>query len=261
MDIGWKSILASSLMFALASTRPAMAGTDCRATSGRQTVAVIELYTSEGCDSCPPADRWLSAIEVPREMAIPLSLHVDYWDRLGWKDRFASAGLTERQYEQKRRQGSAYVYTPQVLLQGRDFRQWGVRGEPAASLAAVNARPPRAHIDLEVERQGDKARVMVQVAVPDARDRGRSQVVVALVQDALVSQVTAGENRGKRLAHDHVVRRWHAQRLAESGGSLREQVAFALPEEIGPLSIVAFVEDVQTGEVLQALALPMCAEK
>ena len=257
MDVARKFLWVTTMLAAL----PVMAGTDCRTTSPRQAVAVIELYTSEGCDSCPPADRWLSKIDVPRDSAIALSLHVDYWDRLGWKDRFANAGMTARQYEQKRRQGTEYVYTPQVLLQGRDFRNWSVRGEPAASIVAINARPSRADIELAANRQLDKARVDVRVSVPDARDRAHAQVVVALVQDGLVSQVTAGENRGKRLMHDHVVRQWHAEHLSDTSGVMREQLSFDLPADGGPISFVALAEDRQTGEVLQALALPFCMNK
>jgi len=84
------------------------------------TVALLELYTSEGCDSCPPADRWLSGLELgtPPLRAVALAFHVDYWDRLGWRDRFGSAVFTERQHEQQSRRHAAFVYTPQVLLQG-----------------------------------------------------------------------------------------------------------------------------------------------
>jgi hypothetical protein len=101
----------------------------------------------------------------------------------------------------------------------------------------------------------------VHINVPDARDRARAQIAVALVQDGLVSQVTAGENRGKRLSHDHVVRDWHVGRSLDAAGEMREYLTFALPAEAGPVSIVAFAEDAQTGEVLQAVALPMCMSK
>ena len=235
---------------------------DCRAQSARQTVALIELYTSEGCSSCPPADRWLSGIDLAPTSAIELALHVDYWDRLGWKDRFATAGHTARQYEQMRRQKSEYVYTPQVLLQGRDFRQWGVRGEPAGAVAAINARPARAQIELVAIADGDSARVDVHYNVADARDRARARPVVALVQDRLSNAVSAGENAGRRLAHDHVVRAWHASPASpalDAAGELRERVTFALPADSGPLSVVAFVEDAASGDVLQALALPFAA--
>ena len=257
MGVKWKYLCVVAMLASL----PVMAGTDCRATSPRQTVAVIELYTSEGCDSCPPADRWLSKIDVPQDSAIPLSLHVDYWDRLGWRDRFANASMTERQYDQKRRQGTEYVYTPQVLLQGRDFRNWSARGEPAASIAAINARVARADIELAANRQINGVQVNVQVSVPDVRDRARAQIVVALVQDGLVSQVTAGENRGKQLLHDHVVRQWHAEHLSDTGGVMREQLSFDLPAGGGPISFVALAEDAQTGEVLQALSLPFCMNR
>lgn len=234
---------------------PAAVQADCRAQSSGQTVAVIELYTSEGCDSCPPADHWLSGIDLPASSAIALALHVDYWDRLGWKDRFATAGFTARQYEQMRRQGSEFVYTPQVLVQGRDFRQWGVRGEPAAAVAAINAQPARATIGLAAEVSKATARIDVSVSAVQARDRARTAIV--MVQDRLVSTVSAGENAGKRLTHDHVVRQWHAAPGLDSAGELHERITFALPAEGGPLSVVAVTEDGATGEILQALALPL----
>jgi hypothetical protein len=236
-----------------------MAHAQCRAQSGKQTVALLELYTSEGCSSCPPADRWFSGIDLAPASAIALALHVDYWDRLGWTDRFASAGYTARQYEQMRRQHAAYVYTPQVLLQGRDFRQWGVRGEPASAVAAINARPSRAAVELLASVNGDTALVDVRVNVPQTRDRPGARVVVALVQDQLTSTVSAGENAGRRLQHDHVVRQWHAAPGLDAAGDLRERVAFKLPRDSGPLSVVAFAEDAATGDVLQALAMPIAA--
>jgi hypothetical protein len=134
MNSRWKPLLAAVL-----TCFPVWAHADCRAQSPSHTVALIELYTSEGCDSCPPADRWLSQIDARGDAVVALSLHVDYWDRLGWKDRFANAALTARQYDEMQRQQTAFVYTPQVIVQGRDFRHWGVRGEPAASIAAINA--------------------------------------------------------------------------------------------------------------------------
>ncbi len=236
---------------------PAAAQAGCHAQSASQTVAVIELYTSEGCNSCPPADRWLSGIDLPASSAIPLALHVDYWDRLGWKDRFAAPGFTARQYEQMRRQGSEFVYTPQVLVQGRDFRPWGVRGEPAGAVAAINAHPPRAAIGLAAEVQGNTARVDVAVSVAQEQDRARARIAVILVQDHLVSTVTAGENAGKRLTHDHVARQWHTARGLDAAGELHEQTTFTLPADGGPLSVVAFAEDGATGDILQALALPL----
>jgi hypothetical protein len=231
----------------------------CDAKSSDRQVTLIELYTSEGCDSCPPADNWLSRLTRTDETrAIAIAFHVDYWDRLGWTDRFASAKYTARQQEQMHRQQSSFVFTPQVILQGRDFGQWSASGQPAAAIAAVNSRPARALIELAAEAQGANAMVDVHVKVPDVRDRGHASVAVALVQSKLSSDVGAGENAGKQLHHDHVVRQWRDGLAVDSSGELRQRLQFPLPAEAGPVEIVAFAEDAKSGDVLQALALPLC---
>ena len=99
----------------------AAAGPVCKAGSGATAPVVVELYTSEGCSSCPPADRWLSTLK-GRPDVLALAFHVDYWDRLGWPDRFATAEGTARQWALARRDGSPQVYTPQVRVNGRDAR-------------------------------------------------------------------------------------------------------------------------------------------
>jgi len=242
---------------------PLILHAQCRAQSAEHQVAVFELYTSEGCDSCPPADRWFSALgrSVDASRAVALAFHVDYWDRLGWRDRFGSAAYTERQHEQAARQRAAFVYTPQVLLQGRDFPGWRTPGEAASGVAAVNARAPKAHIDVAATpAEGHAAAVDVRVRVPEARDRAHAAVDVALLQDGLASEVKAGENAGKRLAHDHVVRQWRTEALRfDVRGEASERLVLPLPNDAGPLSIVALVEDEATGGVLQAVSLPLCA--
>ena len=241
---------------------PLAAAAQCRAGSADHQVALFELYTSEGCDSCPPADRWFSGLarSVDPSHAVALAFHVDYWDRLGWRDRFGSAAYTARQREQSARQRTAFVYTPQVLLQGADFSGWHATGQPAAAIAAINAKPPRAKIELvagPIER--DAASVEVRVRVGEARDRAHAAIAVALVQDGLASEVKAGENAGRRLAHDHVVRQWRAQRIRfDAAGEASERVELPLPGDPGPLSVVAFVEDDTSGTVLQAVSLPLC---
>ena len=233
----------------------------CRAASGSHQIAVFELYTSEGCDSCPPADRWFSALKrnAEGERGVALAFHVDYWDRLGWKDRFASAAYTARQHDQASRQHAPFVYTPQVLLQGRDFSAW--RSSPAsAAVGVINARPAPAKIELAASPPERKATTVdVRVRVPDPRDRSHAAIAVALVQDGLSSEVKAGENAGKRLAHDHVVRQWDedAARFDVAGDASR-RVVLALPQDGCPLSVVALVENGATGAVLQALSLSLC---
>ena len=117
------TIVASAAALSLVSLAAHAA---CDAKSPDHLVALIELYTSEGCDSCPPADKWLSRIVGGdgARRAVPIAFHVDYWDRLGWKDRFASASFTDRQAAQQASNGARFSYTPQVVVDGQDRKDW-----------------------------------------------------------------------------------------------------------------------------------------
>lgn len=258
MKAKWTSMLAAAIV----SLSPGAGAADCRVTSPDHTVALIELYTSEGCDSCPPADRWFSGLDLGQDgsRAVALAFHVDYWDRLGWRDRFGSAAFTARQHEQMQRRRAAFVYTPQVLLQGTDFGAWREAGQPAAAIAAINARPARAAIELSAaSADGRTAAVDLHVRIPQQRDRAHAVAAVALVQSGLGSDVKAGENAGKHLAHNHVVRSWRADLPIDASGELRRHVELPLPADRGDVQVVAFAEDGANGDVLQALALPLCA--
>jgi hypothetical protein len=239
------------------------AGAACAARSGERTVALVELYTSEGCSSCPPADRWLAATfrdAAAAAHAVALAFHVDYWDRLGWKDRFARAAYTGRQYAEARANGERFVYTPQVLVQGRDHPGWHALSLGAGgAIAAANATPARAAIALEVAPQpGGALAVKARVQVPAHADRTGATTYVALVESGLASEVKAGENAGARLVHDHVVRAFRAGAAADASGAATTQVVLAWPDEAGTAAtVVAFVQNPETGDVLQALALPL----
>jgi hypothetical protein len=235
-------------------------GAACGAKSGPRTLPLVELYTSEGCSSCPPADRWLSATFAGNPAAaapIPLAFHVDYWDRLGWKDRFGAAAHTERQYDAMRANRARFVYTPQVLLQGRDFPEWRERGG-AMALAAAGAVAPRAEIALAAAPQPGAIAVKASARVPAVIDREGAVLYVALADSGLASDVKAGENAGVRLAHDHVVRWFRAGPSPDANGDVRWDITVPVPAEAGSAStVVAFVQNAKTGDVLQALALPL----
>jgi hypothetical protein len=230
----------------------------CRATSGPTTVPLVELFTSEGCNSCPPADRWLSAnfpAAAPAATAVALAFHVDYWDRLGWKDRFAAPEWTARQYAAARANRSSFVFTPQVLVQGKDFPGWRGEGGTAGLAAAV---PARARIALEAEARADAVAVKATAHVPGTGDRTGSALFVALADSGLVSNVKAGENAGVRLRHDHVVRAMRGGFAVGGNGDVAADVALAWPSEAGQAPIVvAFVQNLETGAVLQTLPLPV----
>lgn len=185
-------ILATLSGAALACVAQA-APTACGASSGETRATVIELYTSEGCSSCPPADQWLASLKGTPGV-VRLAFHVDYWDRLGWKDRFADPAYTQRQNEVSARSGARFVYTPQVLVDGAEVRRW-----PA--LPPRDTRP--AGVTIQLTRDGD-AYVAQLVRGPGAPQR--LAAYWAVTQDGLVSEVKAGENHGATLHHDAVVR-------------------------------------------------------
>jgi len=241
------SALAATLFMVSTSFAGGVAA--CSAASGRELAPLVELFTSEGCDSCPPADRWLAAT-FPADRATGasvLAFHVDYWDRLGWKDRFATAQFTARQYAAMRANGATFVYTPQILVQGREVEAGG-RAAAEKAVAAGRTRTPRAGIAMDA--QGTSVRVTATV---DAGAKKNSALWLAYTDSALVSDVKAGENRGVRLTHDHVVRALYGPYPVDAPAV----VAVAPPAERGRSpALVAFVQNASTGEVLQTLTLP-----
>ena len=239
------------------SWTPALAAPACHAASGPLTRPVVELFTSEGCDSCPPADRWFSkSFADARSGAIALAFHVDYWDRLGWKDRFASAAYTERQHRAADANQASFVYTPQVLLQGRDFAWRDARALVAVTRAA--AEPARAGIEVSAEAAPGAWHVHAVARGAAAALPADATLTIAYVDNDLNSDVKAGENRGVRLHHDHVVRALVTGGRADGQGAVVTDATLASPAEAGrDPSVVALVQRAGDGAVLQALALPL----
>lgn len=237
---------------------PAVVAAECAAQSGPQRVVLLELYSSEGCSSCPPADKWVSGLEKrgwDAGKVIPLALHVDYWDYIGWKDRFASPVFTARQHAQAALNRATLVYTPQITLNGRDYRGWYSESRFTQDIAAVNRGKAQANIRLTARQQeGGGWQVQIQAGAPD-----NAVLYLALAESGLSTDVKAGENSGALLRHDHVARLWQGP-VKIPAGSLNWQTTLN-PDPLWKLAnarLVAFVQG-QGGEVLQALALPLCS--
>jgi len=249
--------------FAILSIVPAAhaAPAECTAKSGSGTVALIELYTSEGCNSCPPADEWLRKLPAAGfgpERVVPLALHVDYWDYIGWKDPFASPAFGARQRELAAIGRARVVYTPQVMLGGRDYRGWSGRARFGDDVRAINATPARGEIVLSLrEPQPGSFEVRASGAVPGREDRAEAVLYVAAYENGLSNRVTAGENRGVTLHHDFVVRAWWGPIALDGAGGV-ELVRKVTARGVSNGGVAAFVQSRRTGEVLQALALPAC---
>jgi hypothetical protein len=251
-------LLGLSAGLILAVARPGTAQ-QLSARSGPQTVAILELYTSEGCNSCPPADDWVRALTAKGfalDRVVPLGLHVDYWDNLGWPDRFAQAIFTKRQREIAARHHSRTIYTPQVVLQGQSLTQWNTLG---AELQRINQTKARADLSLEVTKQdAHTLNVVAQAMVPEAAARPQAKMYVALYENRLTSAVAAGENAGHTLQHDYVVRQWIGPVDVDEQGVVHLQRTLPLHHDwkTPDLGLVVFVQQ-QTGDVLQTLAMPL----
>ena len=253
MNTFWWLAVCAALQGAAA---PVLAAQACGGQSPAHGVALLELYTSEGCDSCPPADKFVSGLRaagVAPEQAVLLSLHVDYWNYIGWKDPFSRAAFTERQRWLSDLAGTRTIYTPEIFIGGKELRGWA-RDVPA-SVKRINDRPAQANIAIALGPAG-AAGLPVEVKA-DARQGGT--LYVALVESALAVNVTAGENRGRTLRHDFVVREWLPPlELARDGKAVLVRTV-PLPQGAvyKNLGVSAFVQSAR-GEVLQAFSLPAC---
>lgn len=240
--------LALAIAATAFSASPTLAAPTCSARSAATTTPVVELYTSEGCNSCPPADRWLSALKADPGV-VALAFHVDYWDRLGWKDRFASAAFTARQSEQQSSNGARFSYTPQVVVDGRDRKDW-----PGIAMPALGKRLP-APVDVALAREGD--RISATVA-PAAGSPKRLAAYWAITEQGHVTAVRAGENSGATLRHDFVVRDYRPVPAWSPRTGTPQALAFDLPpggDAAHPREVNLVVIDADTGRPVQAVRL------
>ena len=215
----------------------------CQAQSTAVAPTVVELFTSEGCSSCPPADKWLSTLK-GRSDVLALSFHVTYWDKLGWPDRFASREFTQRQYDQASREGHGQVYTPQVVVQGQDWRVW-----PKLPTAAANNAAPV----VTLARDGDSVRATVQPVA------GRGDNTLggywAVVEDGHQTAVRAGENSGENLRHDHVVRLLKPLTPWAASAGLTSTFSVTRGEPAYPRRVIFVITDGRSSKPVQAVAL------
>jgi len=250
------SALFMSTLLAPASSLAAA----CEARSGATTVALLELYTSEGCSSCPPADRWIA--ELPTRgfgpaRVVPLAFHVDYWNYIGWTDRFSQPAFTERQREFARRNNSRSVYTPEFVLNGREYRRWS-SGSFDADVARINLEPARADIALRLERGAQSIKVSANSML--RQTPAGADLYLAVYENNLKTDVRAGENSGRKLEHAFVVHRLIGPLAFDSKGQARFSETLKLEPgwKTADLGVAAFVQTAKGTEILQALALGVC---
>ena len=218
---------------------------NCSAKSAATLTPVIELYTSEGCSSCPPAERWMSTLKDANQRGdvVAQAFHVNYWDYIGWVDRFAVPTYTTRQREMARASGQSGIYTPQLIKNGRDSRDYsGALGNPA--------RAPASKAALAIQQTAPD-RFEANVVPTDPKAAWSAYWTVT--EHGHSSRVTAGENKGETLKHDFVVRQYSVAGAYTGASKLTLNTLPASAANPRQINLVVF--DTKTGLPLQALSM------
>lgn len=254
-------LTGAALLAAVLPAPSARAAEVCEVQSGPATAALVELYTSEGCSSCPPADIQLRTLrsQLPANaVVVPVGLHVTYWDSLGWRDPFAQSKFDARQRALLDQRRLRVVYTPQFFVNGDEQRDW--RSVLTTSIRRVNARLASASITLKsmpITDPGRGLRVDVQARLADVRASG--DLYVAITESGLSSEVRRGENGGATLRHDDTARFWLCP-IAFTQGKAELHHDLTLPAQWRRenLRVLAFVQDAGA-DILQAVDTAACA--
>ncbi len=234
---------------------------ECTSRSGANTVPLLELYSSEGCSSCPPADKWVSSMVASgfsTDKVVPLVFHVDYWDYLGWKDVFAKAAYSERQRRAAAIGSSAFVYTPQIMLNGVDYRGWQSSSRFEQSISEIQKSGAKADLGIDLATSEGKTIIHVSAQTIKPNSAKTWDAYIAVYENKLKSNVNAGENSGRELKHDYVVRELYGPYKLNDQGLLLQTVNLNQDWKNRDAGVVAFVQNRSNGEVVQALALKMC---
>jgi hypothetical protein len=230
-----------------------------KSASAAAGVVVVELFTSEGCSSCPPADAVLAELEakqpVPGALIVPLAFHVDYWDETGWKDPFSSHAWTKRQLGY-RHDGSGSLYTPQLVVDGRAEVNGGDRSSVQRAVAdAATAPKTSVVLTMKPAAAGRPPSIVARVgALRSNADAGGADVMLAVVEPRARVEVTSGENAGRTLSHTSVVRSLVTLGHAQPGGTTLER---ALPPEVAAMAAaraVVFVQERGSHAIVGAAA-------
>lgn len=240
----------------LLARRPA-SGSPPQDASAPVRPVLVELFTSEGCSSCPPADALLAKLDREQRLGnaeiVALEEHVDYWDHLGWRDPFSSAQWTERQQDYAAAFRNDGVYTPQMVVDGRtEF----VGGSQSRARSAIEdaAKEPKADVSVRVDAATGAAKVSIDIKMSPAVSSRNAQVWLAVTESGLHSNVQRGENAGEDLHHAAVVR---TLRKVGNAAADREN-AFAGEQEVRlndswkkeNLRVVVFLQDAKSRHIL-----------
>ena len=222
--------------------------------SSQQRTAVVELYTSEGCSSCPPADRWFEALtQLPKDEVdvLGLAFHVDYWDYIGWKDRFGSPRYTKRQRQLGANNQQRTIYTPEFFVDGVEARG---TGKVLEKVRIGNQQKATIQLELSVSKLSDSLQLELRTVLPTSLTEPL-QHQFFVYENQLMSDVTRGENAGEQLRHQQVVRYMSpAQPLEEN---IQHSIKIGADWRLDQIGVAALVVSPGKDVYLQAVYTPI----
>lgn len=239
-NIGTLGLVVSLGLFSQAASKKLIS------TSGSTRVQLIELYSSESCSSCPPADKWVSSLKNDDGLwktFVPVVFHVDYWNHLGWKDGLSSELMTKRQVDVAQQWPSPSVYTPAVVVDGKEWRAWREAKKGVLPSAEKNE-----NIELQIFQESDGA---FSVKATGLRSKKKFIIRAAQLGMDLNSNVTAGENSGLNLKHDFVVLNWDSKPVDIQNFEVQFQFK-KLEQKSKRLAIAVWIEEQGNPTPLQA---------
>jgi hypothetical protein len=219
---------------------------------------LLELFTSEGCSSCPPADALLTEIGASNQGVIPLAYHVDYWNHLGWSDPFSSSEFSARQSAYARAMSLGGEYTPQTVIDGTSQCIGSDRASIWRAIAAARAESAGGHVNLRIrlDKEARKLEVSLSAEFASAPGTGRAEVMVAIFENGLVSKIGAGENGGRTITYDYTVRKLLPAFELDSNqsGSAEGKLSLDLDPgwSLNHLGVAAFIQDLRSLRILGA---------
>jgi hypothetical protein len=250
-----KAVVLLAMMGCLIGSKQ-MKAADVRNAS---TAVLIELFTSEGCSSCPPADAWLQQLELSQPIAgaqlIVLSEHVDYWDHDGWKDPYSSSLLTARQSDYVHALGLSSPYTPQVIVDGKNELQLNDPQQVGQVLLKA-AKAPQVPVSIgALSVEGNEPQILrAHIDVNGEEQKRNADIFAAVALNHAESQVAHGENGGKRLTHVAVVEELVKIGRLEKGKTFSKDIQIKLGHNIDSrnLRLIVFVQEPEVGSVVGA---------
>ena len=250
-------LICSSLLIGINGAYAA--GNEISVVSRDTVTPAIELYTSEGCSSCPRADDFISRLGETMDEnfhAVPLAFHVDYWNWLGWDDPYSQPKFTARQRDVAAVNKQRSIYTPEIVVAGKETR--GGKNI-VTQIKRKNDETATVKIKLELKADGEK-NIDADLNIEHGTNQNRLEARVAIFENDIVREIKGGENSGKTLHHNYVVRHWSSA-LSVNPGSFEKMISLMLDEDwvIENLGIAVIVMDRLSGETLQSVSTPIAS--